>query len=322
MNTPVAICVALALKARKPVKLVLTREEDMYDHCSIPRTSCSSTVSSATAPSPPVSSDTVDIGCHTSRLTRCWAACPAGLCPSTAAPHELRGHGGLHQQDARLRDAGLRNPDVSFAVESHIDIIAEKLEIDPIELRLKNYVGLGEEFWARGRRALHHSQLRRGGDAAPGAPMIGWDERAGPRTRRGVPSRHRRRAHVPHLRHRRGHARRGDRLLDGHGQSQRGRIRGHVHGSHVPWRGTLDACAKFVAEEMGVPFDLVGVSPASTTDTGYDVCTHATRGVYCGAARRYKRARGAKARLLSSPHGSSRSTRRPADRADPQSGEA
>jgi xanthine dehydrogenase molybdenum-binding subunit len=62
--------------------------------------------------------------------------------------------------------------------------------------------------------------------------------------------------------------------------------------------GTLDACAKFVAEEMGVPFDLVGVSPASTTDTGYDVCTHATRGVYCGGGSALQAARGAKARLL------------------------
>ena len=47
--------------------------------------------------------------------------------------------------------------------------------------------------------------------------------------------------------------------------------------------GTLDAAAKLVAEEFGVPFDKVGISPADTRSTGYDVCTHATRGVYCGA---------------------------------------
>ena len=62
--------------------------------------------------------------------------------------------------------------------------------------------------------------------------------------------------------------------------------------------GTLDACAKLVAEEMGVPFDLVGISPASTTDTGYDVCTHATRGVYCGGGSAVEAARSAKAVLL------------------------
>ena len=62
--------------------------------------------------------------------------------------------------------------------------------------------------------------------------------------------------------------------------------------------GTLEACAKFVAEEMGVPFDKVGISPASTTDTGYDVCTHATRGVYCGGGSVLEAAKSTKARLL------------------------
>ena len=32
VNSPVPICVALALKAQRPVKLALTREEDMHDH--------------------------------------------------------------------------------------------------------------------------------------------------------------------------------------------------------------------------------------------------------------------------------------------------
>ncbi|MBW1937021.1 MAG: molybdopterin-dependent oxidoreductase, partial [Deltaproteobacteria bacterium] len=36
MNTAVAVCAALALKAKRPVKLCLTREEDMYDHCKYP----------------------------------------------------------------------------------------------------------------------------------------------------------------------------------------------------------------------------------------------------------------------------------------------
>jgi hypothetical protein len=36
MNTPVPIGVALALKARRPVKLALTRKEDMHDHAKYP----------------------------------------------------------------------------------------------------------------------------------------------------------------------------------------------------------------------------------------------------------------------------------------------
>jgi len=36
MNSVVPIGVALALKARRPVKLASTREEDMYSHCKYP----------------------------------------------------------------------------------------------------------------------------------------------------------------------------------------------------------------------------------------------------------------------------------------------
>lgn len=62
--------------------------------------------------------------------------------------------------------------------------------------------------------------------------------------------------------------------------------------------GTLEACAKIVAEEMGVPLKMVGISPSNTLSTGYDVCTHATRGVYCGGAAILKAAMGAKRILL------------------------
>jgi xanthine dehydrogenase molybdenum-binding subunit len=62
--------------------------------------------------------------------------------------------------------------------------------------------------------------------------------------------------------------------------------------------GTLEAGAKMVAEEMGVPLAMVGISPSSTQTTGYDVCTHATRGIYCGGASILKAAKSAKKILL------------------------
>jgi xanthine dehydrogenase molybdenum-binding subunit len=45
---------------------------------------------------------------------------------------------------------GFGNPQVTFAVESLIDDLAEKLGMDPLELTLKNYVGLGKPFWGQG----------------------------------------------------------------------------------------------------------------------------------------------------------------------------
>jgi len=54
--------------------------------------------------------------------------------------------------------------------------------------------------------------------------------------------------------------------------------------------GTLEALAKIVGEELGVPFDLVNMAPAETCSTVYDCVTHATRGVYAGGGAAYKAA--------------------------------
>lgn len=61
--------------------------------------------------------------------------------------------------------------------------------------------------------------------------------------------------------------------------------------------------AKLVAEEFCVPFEKVGISPADTRSTGYDVCTHATRGVYCGSDAALQVAREAKRFFLITQQG-------------------
>jgi xanthine dehydrogenase molybdenum-binding subunit len=62
--------------------------------------------------------------------------------------------------------------------------------------------------------------------------------------------------------------------------------------------GTWDALTKITAEVLQVPMSMVGLSPAETKNTGYDVCTHATRGVYCGGAAVYHVAVKVKEKLL------------------------
>ena len=78
---------------------------------------------------------------------------------------------------------GYGNPQVSFAVESQMDIIAEKLGIDPIEIRLKNYVGLGETFWGQGPTV--RSVIRSCGVEEMllrGKEIIGWENRLTPQS--------------------------------------------------------------------------------------------------------------------------------------------
>ena len=302
MNTPVAICVALALKARKPVKIVLTREEDMYDHCKYPAeihlkygVKRDGTIVAGELKT------LVDIGAHNIQAYPLLGCMSGWFVSLYRMPHmNFEGTAVYTNKTPACAMQGYGNPDVSFAVESHMDIIAEKLGMDPIELRLKNYVGLGEEFWGQGPTV--RSIIKSCGVEEmllKGAEMIGWKDRGRPEDKTG---RYRRGIGVGRTFHTSGTgAAMPGEVIDYSTAMVKVNEDGSVdmstalmcHGG-----GTLDACAKLVAEEMGVPFDLVGISPASTTDTGYDVCTHATRGVYCGGGSAVEAAKSAKARLL------------------------
>ena len=72
---------------------------------------------------------------------------------------------------------GYGNPDINFAIESTVDILAEKLGMDPIQFRLMNYRGIGDEFWGQGAdHPLDHQKLRCGGIPGQGGgffPLAG-----------------------------------------------------------------------------------------------------------------------------------------------------
>jgi xanthine dehydrogenase molybdenum-binding subunit len=195
---------------------------------------------------------------------------------------------------------GYGAPQVTFGVETTMNMLAEKLSMDPIELRVKNYVGLGEVFWGQGptiRSVIHSDGVKE--LLYTGAELSGWKGRGDPQTKTG--------------RYRRGIGFARGFHTSGTGAPVPGEVKDYTtaqvkvnedgsvdvltalmdHGG-----GTLDAVAKLVAEEFGVPFDRVGISPADTRSTGYDVCTHATRGVYCGGGGVLEVARDAKKVLL------------------------
>jgi xanthine dehydrogenase molybdenum-binding subunit len=195
---------------------------------------------------------------------------------------------------------GYGAPQVTFGVETTMNMLAEKLGMDPIELRLKNYVGLGEIFWGQGptiRSLIHSDGVRE--LLERGSAFIGWKDRPKPGEELG--------------RYRRGIGMSRGFHTSGTGAPVPGEVKDFTtvqvkinedgtvdiltalmdHGG-----GTLDAAAKLVAEEFRIPFEAVGISPADTRSTGYDVCTHATRGVYCGAGAVLEVARDAKKVLL------------------------
>jgi len=195
---------------------------------------------------------------------------------------------------------GFGNPQVNFAVESTMDILAEKLSIDPVELRLKNYVGLGQTFWGQGPTV--RSIIRSCGVEemlTKGAELIGWERRQtkhegkGP-IRRGIGMArgfHTSGAGAP---------------LPGEVIDYSGAIVKINEDGSVDFMtalmdlggGTLDGLAKIVSEELKVPLSKVGISPVDTRTTLYDVCTHATRGIYCGGGALHKVTKQAKEKLL------------------------
>jgi xanthine dehydrogenase molybdenum-binding subunit len=320
MNTPVPIGVALALKARRPVKLALTREEDMHDHTKYPAIIRLKIAASRDGTLLGADQEVItDIGAHIVQgysflgVTAGWLA---SLYRFAAVRH--RGVAVYTNKAPSCAMQGFGNPQVTFAVESLMDDLAEKLDMDPLELRTKNYVGLGESFWGQGPlvRSLVQSdgvrQLLR-----EGAQKIGWErrnqrisdstnQRIGeyPKGTTSATTHHvsRFKSHastssLPAERYHRGiglgrgfhtssaGAQRPSDVIDFSG----GMVKINQDGSvdvitalMDHGGGTLEAAAKLVAETLCVPLDKVNLAEAHTTATVYDVTTHATRGVYAG----------------------------------------
>jgi xanthine dehydrogenase molybdenum-binding subunit len=180
MNSPIPIGVALALKARRPVKLALTREEDMHDHTKYPAIIRLKIAAQNDGTLLGADQELIaDIGAHIIQGYS-YLGVTAGWLASLYKFKAVRHHGVAVYTNKAPSCAmqGFGNPQVTFAVESLMDELAEKLDIDPLELRLKNYVGLGESFWGQGPmvRSLVQSdgvqQLLR-----EGAARIGWERR-------------------------------------------------------------------------------------------------------------------------------------------------
>ena len=303
MNSIVPICVALALKSRQPVKLVTTREEDAYDHRRYP--AIVNLKLGASKDGRLVAGQMkliTEIGAHNTQAHAFIPVC-LGWWHSLYRLPSLR-YEGIAVYTNKVPTCamqGFGNPQLGFAVESSMDEIAERLGIDPLELRLKNYVGLGEVFWGQGPTV--RSVVKSDGVKellSLGAEKIGWDNRSKPEEQTG---RYRCGIGMGRGFHTTGA---GGPLpsvvIDYTSAFIKINEDGSVdvitavmdHGG-----GTLEAIAKIVAEELSVPLDKVGISPVDTRTTTYDCVTHATRGVYAGGAVAQKVAKQVKEKLFS-----------------------
>lgn len=188
---------------------------------------------------------------------------------------------------------GFGNPEGTFALESLMDEGAEKLGIDPLELRLKNATRAGD-VTVHGWKPLSCA-LSQCFEVAAG--RIGWKEKRG-----------RKRAEQDQENLRRGVGMAGLIHVCGRRQSPK------FYGSHAIitvdgtgsvtlltgetdlGQGSNTTLAQLAAEELGVPFDCIRVVPSVDTDTSplsfgtfSDRVTHIGGNAVCLAAADAKR---------------------------------
>ncbi|MCL5960279.1 MAG: xanthine dehydrogenase family protein molybdopterin-binding subunit [Chloroflexi bacterium] len=180
LNSIYPIAAYLSQKASRPVKIIYTREEEFF--ASRPRVSCTIYVKTA------MTRDGLLLGREVRLINDAGAY-------SEMAPAMLEVMS--HRSDSVYRIPNIRtdakliytnkspigayrgygNPQMTFALESQLDLIAEDLGIDPAELRLKNATREGDV-------TVHGWEIKSGG--LPEAIQTvrersGWDQKRGRR---------------------------------------------------------------------------------------------------------------------------------------------
>jgi len=189
-----------------------------------------------------------------------------------------------------MRGAG--NPEQNFAVESQIDIIAEQLNMDPAELRLKNHLRGGDTFWGQGPDVV--STVKSCGVPQlikEGAKRVGWENRKAtipykdcPWIKRGIG--------MAYGFHTSGGA--SDKpsavVLDYSGAIVKMNTDGTANLTIACadyGTGNVSAIAAIVAEELGIRYEDVIPIAVNTDSAPFEYSTHASRSVYSvgGAAK-------------------------------------
>jgi CO/xanthine dehydrogenase Mo-binding subunit len=183
---------------------------------------------------------------------------------------------------------GFGNPEAAFAIDQMIDMAAEHLGLDPVEVALKNLIEAPHTS-IHGQEILScevKECVRRVAD------MIGWKEKhanRGPNHGLGTAAS----IHVSGKRHF------GD--YDGASALINVNLDGKVEiwsGEGETGPGATTVFAQIAAEEIGVPYDDVSVSQADTGTTTYAQGSYASRTTYIAGSAVREAARGVRQEIL------------------------
>ena len=290
-NEPIAI--ALALKTRKPVKIEYTKEEDFT--CVHTRTADEYTIKMGFKKDGTLHAMQIKVltwsGAYLGRaqlagaITLIWGMghyrCPnrAGECKvvycNTTPSAAMRGYG---------------NPEIMWGVEQMMDMAAEKLGMDPLEIRLKNIKKAGEpsNFGLPIESTYLEDCIK------AGAERIGWWEKRG-RKEEGIKRRGIGMATMTHC------SGAYPLLLEHSGAIVKFNEDGSVNlvvnpgspGTHI-W----GALSQIAAEELGIHPEDIHIVTGETDKTLFDLGSHASRSTYVTGNAVLEAAREAKRQLL------------------------
>ncbi len=171
---------------------------------------------------------------------------------------------------------GYGNPQMNFAQESQIDILAQKIGMDPMELRIKNYRKEGEMDPVLNERIMSNGLeecLERG------AKSSGWKEKRAQNSEEGVIKKG---IGLSVMLHGTGAARA---LPDPGSATVLINSDGTVNlqtAAAEDGQGNRTVLAQVAAEILGVDVDKVSLAETDTDITPLDCGTHGSRQAYCG----------------------------------------
>jgi xanthine dehydrogenase molybdenum-binding subunit len=187
---------------------------------------------------------------------------------------------------------GYGNPQMNFAQESQMDMIAERLGMDPVEFRVRNYRRLGEID------PVFNDEIRSNGleeCLEKGAKVFGWKEKPSSGAESSPIKRGRGMAVLLH-----GTGASGA-LPDPASATVMINADGTVNlmtAAADEGQGNRTALAQIASEVLGIELDKIVLSATDTAVTPLDGGTHGSRQTYCGGNAVQKASEKAKKRLL------------------------
>ncbi len=293
LNTEL-VCVALAQKAGKPVKLEYTREEDFTVHHSRQPFVQTGKIG--------VKKEGTITALQTSVIANGGAYFEAsggttGLnissfmslykCPNTAGEADIVYtnipiSGGMR---------GFGNPQAMFVLEQLVDMACEKIGMDPVEFRLKNHRQTGDPSWFA---TFPVTSCALDECIKVGAERIGWKDKKG-RKKEGV----RRQGIGMAIM---SHPSEVWPLYSGHSSAAvkmnaDGSANLVVHPAEIG-QGTWGVLAQIAAEELGIRAEDIHIVTGDTDVTLFDMGTYACRSTYATGNAVLRAAREAKGQLI------------------------